>query len=123
MGHIWKGLLLSKRLYSITDVHKVFGNDWQPTQKAKVCYARVSSEHQRDDLELQITDLQQRYPGHEIISDIGSGLNWKRRNFQQARYLYPDQQERLKLRKWMGTTRRTYNQCLTMVEKEGVKRD
>src|SRR5437870_13474057 len=63
-----------KRLYSITDVHKVFGDGRQPTQKAKVCYARVSSEHQRDDLERQITDLRQRYPGHEIISDIGSGL-------------------------------------------------
>jgi len=70
-----------KGLYSITDVHKVFGDDRQPTQKAKVCYARVSSEHQRDDLERQITDLRQRYPGHEIISDIGSGLNWKRRGF------------------------------------------
>ena len=58
---------------SITDVHKVFGDDRQPTQKAKVCYARVSSEHQRDDLERQITDLRQRYPGHEIISDIGLG--------------------------------------------------
>ena len=43
--------------------------------------AKVSSEHQRDDLERQITDLRQRYPGHEIISDIGSGLNWKRRGF------------------------------------------
>lgn len=70
-----------KRLYSITDVHKVFGNDQQSTQKARVCYARVSSEHQRDDLERQITDLRQRYPGHEIISDIGSGLNWKRKGF------------------------------------------
>ena len=48
----------------------------EPTQKAKVCYARVSSEHQRDDLERQITGIRQRYPGHEIISDIGLGLNW-----------------------------------------------
>ena len=64
-----------KGLYSITDVHKVFGDDRQPTQKAKVCYARVSSEHQRNDLERQITDLRQRYPGHEIISDIGFGTN------------------------------------------------
>ena len=67
-----------KRLDSITDVHKVFGDDRQLAQKAKVCYARVSSEHQRDDLERQITGLRQRYPGHEIISDIGSGLDWKR---------------------------------------------
>ena len=76
-GSVIKG----KRLDSITNVHKVFGDDRQPTQKAKVLYARVSSGHQRGDLERQITGLRQRYPGHEIISDIGSGLNWKRRGF------------------------------------------
>ena len=36
--------------------------------------------------------------------------------------IYPNQQERLKLRKWMGTARWTYNRCLTAVEKEGIKR-
>ncbi|RHZ63146.1 hypothetical protein Glove_332g19 [Diversispora epigaea] len=35
--------------------------------------------------------------------------------------LYPTQNERLKLRKWMGTVRWTYNQCLIAIEKEGVK--
>ncbi|GES89365.1 IS607 family transposase [Rhizophagus clarus] len=29
----------------------------------------------------QIANLQQHYPEHEIVSDIGSGLNWKRRGF------------------------------------------
>jgi predicted site-specific integrase-resolvase len=53
----------------------------KPTQKVKVCYARVSSDHQQGDLKRQITDLRQHFPGHEIISDIGSGLNWKRRGF------------------------------------------
>src|SRR4051812_50217104 len=53
----------------------------KPTQKVKVCYARVSSDHQQGDLERQIADLRQHFPGHEIISDIGSGLNWKRRGF------------------------------------------
>ena len=73
-----------KRLYSIADVRRAFGDDRptnQTTKKVKVCYARVSSEHQRGDLERQITDLQQHFPGHEIVSDIGSGLNWKRRGF------------------------------------------
>src|SRR5579871_5001806 len=36
--------------------------------------------------------------------------------------LYPNQQERLKLRKWIGTARWTYNRCLTAIEKEGVNR-
>src|SRR6185436_10120849 len=62
---------------------QMYTKSLEPTQKAKVCYARVSSEHQRDDLERQITDLRQRYPGHEIISDIGSGFNWKRRVLEQ----------------------------------------
>jgi putative resolvase len=53
----------------------------QLSQKAKICYARVSSEHQRKDLDRQIADLRQRFPGHEILSDVGSGLNWKRRAF------------------------------------------
>jgi len=61
--------------------YRAFGNDQQLMQKAKVCYARVSSEHQRGDLERQIADLRKHYPGHEIISDIGSGLNWKRKGF------------------------------------------
>jgi predicted site-specific integrase-resolvase len=71
-----------KRLYSISDIQEIFGDDQQQSaQKTKICYARVSSEHQRDDLERQIKNLQQHYPEYEIISDIGSGLNWKRRGF------------------------------------------
>ncbi len=47
----------------------------------KICYCRVSSHHQKDDLERQITFLKQKYPTHEIVYDIGSGLNFKRKNF------------------------------------------
>ena len=36
--------------------------------------------------------------------------------------IYPNQQERLKLRRWMGTARWTYNRCLTAVEKEDINR-
>src|SRR5262249_35230234 len=68
-----------KRLYSIADVRKILDDHQHVTEKAKVCYARVSSEHQQGDLQRQIADLQRRFPNHEIISDIGSGLNWKRR--------------------------------------------
>ena len=35
--------------------------------------------------------------------------------------IYPNQQEHLKLRKWMETARWTYNRCLTAVEKKGIK--
>lgn len=46
-----------------------------------IIYARVSSSHQKEDLQRQIQDLQSVYPGHDVISDIGSGLNFKRKGF------------------------------------------
>ena len=53
-------------------------------KKARIIYARVSSSHQKKagDLQRQIDDLKQTYPGYEVISDVGSGLNYKRRGFK-----------------------------------------
>jgi len=42
-------------------------------------YCRVSSLQQKADLERQKQAMQEAYPHHEIISDIGSGLNFKRK--------------------------------------------
>lgn len=47
--------------------------------KATICYARVSSRNQLGDLERQIDFLKQRYPKAEMVTDIGSGINWKRK--------------------------------------------
>ena len=44
-----------------------------------VCYCRVSSRKQRDDLARQVSFMQEKFPQAEIIEDIGSGLNFKRR--------------------------------------------
>ena len=52
----------------------------QPVRK-RICYCRVSSNHQKDDLERQIELVKNLYPNHEIISEIGSGLNFKRKGF------------------------------------------
>ena len=41
-------------------------------------YARVSSVKQKEDLERQKQLLSFRYPTYELISDIGSGVNFKR---------------------------------------------
>jgi len=49
--------------------------------RVKVIYARVSSRGQKDDLTRQIEYLRTRYPEHELIEDIGSGLNFKRKGF------------------------------------------
>lgn len=47
-----------------------------------ICYARVSSRGQRADLERQIDFFRREYPDHEIVQDIGSGLNSKRKGFK-----------------------------------------
>lgn len=69
-----------KRRYRLSDVAKLLGVE--PTQEEKtrrrICYARVSSQHQHADLERQCIDLLRVYPRHELIRDTGSGLNWKR---------------------------------------------
>jgi len=72
-----------KRLYCIGDIQKYFneGKESEEEEKKRVCYARVSSNHQKEDLKRQIEQLKTEYPKHEIISDIGSGLNWKRKGF------------------------------------------
>jgi putative resolvase len=75
-----------RRLYKLTDIEDILGVDHgndNEKEEAKLCacYARVSSQHQRADLDRQIAFLQQHYPGHTIYHDIGSGLNFKRPQF------------------------------------------
>lgn len=47
--------------------------------KPTILYARVSGYSQKADLELQVQFLMSEYPGCEVIRDIGSGLNFKRK--------------------------------------------
>lgn len=47
-----------------------------------VCYCRVSSTKQKDDLVRQVEFMRERYPDSEVIQDIGSGLNFKRKGLQ-----------------------------------------
>tara|TARA_B100001964_G_C14109403_1_gene543042 strand:- start:405 stop:977 length:573 start_codon:yes stop_codon:yes gene_type:complete len=49
----------------------------------KYIYARVSSKKQQKHLQNQIDALKQKYPKHTVISDIGSGLNYKRKGFKR----------------------------------------
>jgi putative resolvase len=41
-------------------------------------YCRVSSSHQKKDLQRQIESMQEKHPDAELIKDIGSGINYKR---------------------------------------------
>jgi len=47
-----------------------------------IVYARVSSRAQKLDLEQQVQFLKSHYPDAEVITDIGSGLNFKRKGLQ-----------------------------------------
>jgi len=72
-----------KRLYNISEVEKIFNIPSNERNKRKtICYARVSSDHQKEDLNRQIELFKKSFPEAEILSDIGSGLNYKRKNFQ-----------------------------------------
>ena len=44
-----------------------------------ICYCRVSSKKQSEDLDRQIAFMRERYPDAEVISDVGSGLNFRRK--------------------------------------------
>jgi len=75
--------LKGKRLYDVSSLQKYLGvvPDKSVGRKA-VIYARVSSAHQKQDLLRQIEDLKRAYPDHEVISDVGSGLNYKRKGLR-----------------------------------------
>ena len=44
----------------------------------QIIYARVSSTKQSEDLKRQVAFLKEMYPNAEVITDIGSSLNYKR---------------------------------------------
>ena len=74
-----------KRFYHAGDLRKHLGMptcDQASQQTEKIIYARVSSAHQKEDLQCQIQDLQTAFPDHAVVSDVGSGLNFKRKGLR-----------------------------------------
>lgn len=61
-------------------------DDYLGTKKElkTICYCRVSSYKQKADLQRQIEYMSERFPGSEIIKDIGSGLNYKRKGLNSV---------------------------------------
>jgi predicted site-specific integrase-resolvase len=51
--------------------------------KINICYVRVSSNGQKDDLERQKEQMVNKYPNHVLIEDIGSGLNLNKRGIKK----------------------------------------
>jgi len=70
---------------TLYNLNKFLKNEGVVVQKEKknICYCRVSSRKQSGDLERQIKYMKEKYPNHEIISDIGSGLNFERKGLQK----------------------------------------
>jgi len=66
------------RRYSTQLSTEISRNIVTDVQKQKICYCRVSSPHQKNDLQRQKEFLQSKYPDYRIVQDIGSGINWKR---------------------------------------------
>ena len=64
------------RRYCINNTQK------QPNQ-IKIIYSRVSSKKQKEDLQRQTEYLQSKYPEHQSITDIGSGINFNRKGLRQ----------------------------------------
>ncbi len=73
-----------KRFYHVDDIKKIAGiaDEWNPERKT-ICYARVSSRKQKEDLDRQVEYFQKYCPDCEIIKDFGSGLNYNRKGLQR----------------------------------------
>ena len=67
------------RLYDLNDLYT---GTIKSNEQRVVFYCRVSSRNQQDDLERQAQKAKKLYPEAEIVKEIGSGLNWKRKSFR-----------------------------------------
>jgi len=70
------------RRYSILNLDKIFKKDEKSTKV--LCYARVSTHSQKNDLITQIKVLNQycdthQFKNYKMISDLGSGLNYNKK--------------------------------------------
>jgi predicted site-specific integrase-resolvase len=84
--HYYRNGERGKRWYNVKEFldRNCTDRSAEPTEpiKRRIVYARVSTRGQKDDLERQCQYLQSRYPNHELITDIGSGLNYKRKGLK-----------------------------------------
>ena len=62
-------------------IHKSRSTNQEQPNKIKAAYCRVSSQEQKDDLQRQVQSIQERFPEHKVFKDIGSGINFQRKNF------------------------------------------
>lgn len=74
------------RLYAINELCPAVGTAVnvmsEHESNRKVVYCRVSSVGQKDDLERQVLHMRSLYPNHRVITDIGSGINFRRKGLR-----------------------------------------
>jgi putative resolvase len=70
-----------KRMYDVESYLMKMNRTYM--NKLKICYVRVSSHGQIDDLKRQIKYMSTKYPNHVIIQDIGSGVNMNRKGLNK----------------------------------------
>ncbi|CAN0008518.1 unnamed protein product, partial [Ectocarpus sp. 4 AP-2014] len=49
------------------------------TTRSEIAYCRVSSSKQKDDLCRQVQSFKETHPEHEIVKNVGSGIDFKRK--------------------------------------------
>ncbi len=85
----WIRTLGNHRRFSIKGIKEFLGIE-KPLEDSRlhIGYARVSSHDQKKDLETQIQTIKGSLPeNHQIISDIGSGLNYNKSGFKKLEKL------------------------------------
>jgi putative resolvase len=73
-----------RKLYNKQDILSIINRtELQiPKEKRKIAYCRVSSKKQSDDLNRQKEFFKSKFPKHDLVEDIGSGINWNRKGLQ-----------------------------------------
>ena len=76
------------RRFNISDIYRLL-NKHQDKPRLNICYARVSSKDQKQDLERQALKLEEYCINNNIkniktIKDLGSGLNFKKKGLKEV---------------------------------------
>lgn len=73
----------TRHKYNVTKYFRDNNIKRNEDDQVNICYCRVSSQKQKEDLNRQIIKMHELYPNYRIISDIASGLNFKRKGLNE----------------------------------------
>ena len=71
-----------RKRFNIKDLYNLNSSLDVTKEKKAICYCRVSSSKQMDDLERQKNFFKQKFPHHELVTDVCIGINWKRKGLK-----------------------------------------